>query len=106
MDLFCVFLNKESGYHKPVSGFIPEIDIQQEGYGLCCQEDGHQVLVSNVDMVDDVCKPCKDSGAPMKTVVGTMCCPPLYTIQCTGNAFSVVLTTSSSNRRAIPPYFF
>lgn len=68
---------KEMGYHKPVSGFVPEIAIQQEGYGLWCQEEGHQGQVSNVDMFDDVCAPCKETGAPIKSAVGTWCCPNL-----------------------------
>jgi hypothetical protein len=95
----------ESGYLKPDGGVIPSIDVQQDGFGLWCQEEGHQGKVDNTNM-DDICKPCDETGASMKSMVQTWSCPPLELIKCSANAFLVVCATRSSNGEFIPKHFF
>ncbi|EFX77946.1 LOW QUALITY PROTEIN: hypothetical protein DAPPUDRAFT_246730 [Daphnia pulex] len=77
----------ESGYLKPGGGIIPPIDVQQDGFGLWCQDEGHQGKVYNITMDIDICHPCDETGPSMKSVVPTWTCPPLELIKCTANAF-------------------
>jgi hypothetical protein len=68
--------------------------VQQDGFGLWCQEEGHQGKVDNTTM-EDICNPCNDkTGASMKSIVQTWSCPPLEFIKCSANAFLVVCTLS------------
>ncbi|EFX77959.1 hypothetical protein DAPPUDRAFT_105595 [Daphnia pulex] len=96
----------ESGYLKPDGGIIPPIDVQQDGFGMWCQDEGHQGKVYNTTMDIDICHPCDETGPSMKSVFPTWTCPPLELIKCTANAFLVICTTRSSTGRAIPQVFF
>jgi hypothetical protein len=81
------------------------INVQQDGFGLWCQEEGHQGKVYSTTM-SDICTPCNETGTSMKSIVQTWSCPPLELIQCSANAFLVVCTTRSSNGQAVPEHFF
>jgi hypothetical protein len=90
----------------PDGGIIPPIDVQQDGFGLWCQEEGHQGKVDNTTM-EDICNPCNDNtGASMKSIFQIWSCPPLEFIKCSANAFLVVCTTRSSGGEFILKDFF
>lgn len=96
----------ESGYRTPIGEVIVAIDVNSEGLGVWCQDDGHQGQVDNVDMFRHICIGCKEFGPPIKSTVGKWVVPPLSLLQSSANVFCVVLTTRSSSGKAIPVSFF
>jgi hypothetical protein len=96
----------ESGYRTPIGGVIVAIDVNSEGLGVWCQDDGHQGQVDNVDMFRHICIGCKEFGPPIKSTVVKWVVPPLSLLQSSANVFCVVLTTRSSSGKAIPVSFF
>ncbi|EFX65381.1 hypothetical protein DAPPUDRAFT_264761 [Daphnia pulex] len=59
-----------SSYRIPISGVVGQIDVNSEGHGVWCQDDGHQGQVANVDMFREICQGCKENGPLIKSATG------------------------------------